>query len=249
VPNLATHITFANELNKSENLISNNDIGIYLLGSTTPDIRILTKEPREKYHFASLNFDNIGDGMNNMIQQYPLLQDIPQANQLKPFLAGYFTHLILDETWITKIFRPLFGEKSDFKNNIYGRILDRAVQLKLEEEARFSFPPLLELIRNSNIIDDIPFIDSIILEKWQSWIVNFLDKPFTWDRLNFMAKKVASNQEINESLFISKKFLNNMPNSIEELELIVSPKEIFKFKKDSLKRGSSLIKEFLKCES
>ena len=249
MPNLATHITFANELNESENLINHNDKGIYLLGSTSPDIRVLTKEPREKYHFVSLNFDNIGDGINNMIQQYPLLQDIPQKNQLKPFLAGYFSHLILDETWITKIFRPLFGEKSNFKNNIYGRILDRAIQLKLEEEARVSFPPLLELIRNSNIIDNIPFIDGIILKEWKYWVVNFLDKPFTWDRLNFMAKRVADNQEINESLSISKKFLNNMPNSIKELELIVPPKEILKFQKDSLKIGSSLIKEFLICES
>tara|TARA_B100000749_G_scaffold71339_1_gene53637 strand:- start:386 stop:580 length:195 start_codon:yes stop_codon:yes gene_type:complete len=64
-----------------------------------------------------------------------------------------------------------------------------------------------------------------------------------------MAKRVADNQEINESLSISKKFLNNMPNSIKELELIVPPKEILKFQKDSLKIGSSLIKEFLICES
>lgn len=249
MPNLATHIKFANDLNKSGNLISNNDKGIYLLGSTTPDIRMLTKESREKYHFVSLNFDNIGDGINNMMQQYPLLQDVPQTNQLKPFLAGYFTHLILDETWITKIFRPLFGRESNFKNNIYGRIFDRAIQLKLEDEARFLFPPLLELIRNSNIITNIPFIDSIILKQWQSWVVNFLDRPFTWDRLNFMAKRVASNQEINESLSISKKILDNMPNSIKELELIVSPKKILEFKKDSLKIGTSLIKEFLKCKS
>jgi hypothetical protein len=249
VPNLATHITFANELNKSEKLIDNHDKGIYLLGSTTPDIRVLTKEPREKYHFVSLNFDNIGDGINNMMQQFPVLQDMSQTNQLKPFLAGYFSHLILDETWITKIFRPLFGKDSNFKNNIYGRILDRAIQLKLEEEARLSFSPLLDLIRNSTLIDNIPFIDSIILKQWRSWVVNFLDKPFTWDRLNFMAKRVAANQEINEALSISQKFLNNMPNSIKELELIVPPKEILKFKKDYLKTGSSLIKEFLICES
>ena len=112
-----------------------------------------------------------------------------------------------------------------------------------------SFPPLLELIKNSTLIDDIPFIDSIILKQWQSWVVNFLDKPFTWDRLNFMAKRVATNQEINEALSISRKFLNNIPNSIKELELIVPSKEILKFKKDSLKTGSSLIKEFLICES
>ena len=249
MPNLATHITFANELNKSENLIDNHDKGIYLLGSTAPDIRVLTKEPREKYHFVSLNFDNIGDGINNMMKQFPVLQNTPQTNQLKSFLAGYFSHLVLDETWITKIFRPLFGQDSNFKNNIYGRILDRAIQLKLEEEARLSFPPLLELIKNSTLIDDIPFIDSIILKQWQSWVVNFLDKPFTWDRLNFMAKRVATNQEINEAISISQKFLNNITNSIKELELIVPSKEILKFKKDSLKTGSSLIKEFLICES
>ena len=51
------------------------------------------------------------------------------------------------------------------------------------------------------------------------------------------------------AISISQKFLNNIPNSIKELELIVPSKEILKFKKDSLKTGSSLIKEFLICES
>ena len=119
MPNLATHITFANELNKSENLIDDHDKGIYLLGSTAPDIRVLTKEPREKYHFVSLNFDNIGDGINNMMKQFPVLQNTPQTNQLKSFLAGYFSHLVLDETWITKIFRPLFGQDSNFNNTLF----------------------------------------------------------------------------------------------------------------------------------
>ena len=144
MPNLATHITFANELNKSENLIDDHDKGIYLLGSTAPDIRVLTKEPREKYHFVSLNFDNIGDGINNMIKQFPVLQNTPQTNQLKSFLAGYFSHLVLDETWITKIFRPLFGQDSNFKNNIYVRILDRAIQLKLEEDNLGSLENVLQ---------------------------------------------------------------------------------------------------------
>ena len=64
MPNLAAHIDLAQEsARRLRDTVVQQHIGHFLLGSTSPDIRAITKRSREEYHFAPLDFDLVGAGV------------------------------------------------------------------------------------------------------------------------------------------------------------------------------------------
>ena len=91
--------------------VLNENMGCYLLGSTAPDVRVITRKGREPYHFAPLDFDEVGAGIAGLYGEHPQLVETVHG-PTRSFMAGYMTHLILDETWITRMDRPLFGKDS-----------------------------------------------------------------------------------------------------------------------------------------
>ena len=74
MPNLPAHIDIAFRAAKrlGHPTIDSN-MGSFLFGSTSPDIRVITKKKREEYHFVSLNFEAIGDGITKLFETYPNL--------------------------------------------------------------------------------------------------------------------------------------------------------------------------------
>ena len=77
MPNLPTHIHFSFEsLRKYNDLDLSKNLDVYLLGSTAPDIRVITKQDRSLYHFVQLDFDRVGDGIRNMQSLHPQLNNL-----------------------------------------------------------------------------------------------------------------------------------------------------------------------------
>ena len=61
MPNLPMHLFLANRIAEELDWGAVHDnLGDYLLGSTSPDIRAMTKWDRERTHFAPLSLDRIG---------------------------------------------------------------------------------------------------------------------------------------------------------------------------------------------
>ena len=77
------------------------------LGSTAPDVRAMTKWPRERTHFAPLSSEEVGAGPAAMFKLHPTLAG---SNGLSPatraFLVGYVSHLVADESWISPRLPP-----------------------------------------------------------------------------------------------------------------------------------------------
>ena len=89
------------------------------------------------YHFAGLDFEEVGAGISGMAAAYPDLFDLSRLEeQTQAFLAGYVSHLVLDETWITEMFRRYFGNAEVFGDNVTGQVMDRALQIELDRESR-----------------------------------------------------------------------------------------------------------------
>ena len=107
MPNLPKHIQLAKLSSSKINLhIISKNIGYFLLGSTSPDMHVISKENREQYHFSTLSVNKIGTGVENILIKYPELKNIREQNsETQAFFAGYISHLIADEMWINKIFR------------------------------------------------------------------------------------------------------------------------------------------------
>ena len=72
MPNLPTHIYFAlNSLDDIKVDFLKEQTPAYMLGSTSPDIRAITKKNRSVYHFVELDFESVGEGISNLKSQYP----------------------------------------------------------------------------------------------------------------------------------------------------------------------------------
>ena len=72
MPNLPVHVELAYQTSKRINHPTlDANVGLFLLGSTSPDIRIITKSNREESHFTSLDFQKVGAGVKQMLKTHP----------------------------------------------------------------------------------------------------------------------------------------------------------------------------------
>ena len=88
----------------------------------------------------------------------------------RAFLAGYLSHLVTDETWITQIYRPYFGNLDMFPDSMKANVYDRAVQLDMDRNARLEAPgmdKIIERLHSSDRYVSVGFIDGETLSSWQ----------------------------------------------------------------------------------
>jgi hypothetical protein len=113
------------------------DRGAYYLGATTPDIRVLTRWDRERTHFFDLHCFDAQDGVHRLFDQEPGLRDAHAVDAATAaFVAGYISHLILDEEYITQIYRQYFGKGGTLGDEVLADVMDRLLQLHMDREER-----------------------------------------------------------------------------------------------------------------
>tara|TARA_B100000686_G_scaffold355010_1_gene468990 strand:- start:43337 stop:44083 length:747 start_codon:yes stop_codon:yes gene_type:complete len=243
LPNLPKHIQLAKLSSSKINLhIISKNIGYFLLGSTSPDMHVISKENREQYHFSTLSVNKIGTGVEKILIKYPELKNIREQNsETQAFFAGYISHLIADEMWINKIFRPYFGNKSIYNDEIFGLLMDRAVQLDMDKQAWPVLNNSLICIRTASKSLNIKFINNNKLIEWREWVTNFLSKDFSWERLKFMAKRIEKNNSNKSVILMADSFLESIDSNLEKIYSKVSKNEIIKYEKDTIDITTKLI--------
>ena len=247
MPNLPAHIELAFEAaQRLGHSTLDANMGHFLLGSTSPDIRVITRRQRQEYHFAPLDFDEVGAGVEGLFASHPHLKpgsiDDPPT---QAFVAGYITHLIVDETWIAEMYRPFFGNSGVFEDDVVGKVMDRALQLELDRQAWESVnSQIVSLAAFANGID-VGFISSETLSDWRDWVVASLDRGFTWDRLRFMASRIAAGDDGHPAHGLADRFLQSMPGSLDRLYQAVPRNRLASFKKSSVKALVQAVGEYL----
>lgn len=227
----------------SPKLVAN--MGPFLLGSTAPDLRAMTNGTRAEYHFASLNFKKWGTGVEGLLKSNPHLRASPDGHgPTQAFVAGYITHILLDELWIINMYRPYFGNRGIFADKDLGNIMDRALQLELDrisqETVKKIFPELKEIPTHLHI----GFIPFNIIESWHKFVIEMIVRDFSWDRLRFMANRIASKDENHPTHKLANDFINNMPDSLSHLYRSLGPNIIIEFKQNAINRISNAIRKY-----
>jgi hypothetical protein len=99
MPLLGLHLTIARQLaDDLRDASIDSERGAYYLGATTPDIRVLTRRDREETHFFKLDDFGPQSGVKRMFREHPALRDRAGLDAATgAFMAGYVTHLALDE--------------------------------------------------------------------------------------------------------------------------------------------------------
>ena len=221
MPNLPTHIHFALEsLSQIQGFAVEDQTAAYILGSTAPDIRAITKKIRSIYHFVDLDFKGVGEGLRNLVNKHGDANKLTESNpEAISFMAGYASHLVLDETWITTVYRPNFGRDgrlSRFSSDS-NLIWDRAFQLGLDKMFWETMKPYIAELKKYNYPNNISFLKEEPVEEWRSWILRLLDAEFNWNRLGFMANRIAKGDSSHPVIGMADDFLSNPDAGFEEI--------------------------------
>ena len=249
MPNLPMHIHLANAV--AEQLDRGyvfDHKGAYYLGSTAPDIRAMTRWPREQTHFAPLSVEEVGTGTKTMFRMHPELQEnLSPASQA--FLAGYVCHLAADEVWITSVFRRHFDTAEDSRltdNQVEANIWDRAMQLNMDRQA---LPQISGCAHPENWLScsdhdvSMPFFEDGLLADWKDRVGRFPVWEFTWDRLKGALNRLyRDDAEVQMNV---ERFLAGMPVNMERLYKKVPEADVATYQERALSATIALVREFV----
>ncbi len=245
MPNPLTHMEMAYRAAKVVDApVVNEYMGCYLLGSTAPDVRVITRKGREPYHFASLDFKDVGAGVAGLYAKHPQLVETVHP-PTRSFMAGYMTHLTLDETWITRMYRPFFGVDGVFETEAEGSVMDRVMQMELDGLALGRLDMLKQHLAGFAGGVDIPFIDGDTLAEWHEWVTSFVSREFSWERLRFMATRISRGDESHPSHAIADDFIRGMPDTLDVLHETVPTEALIEFKRDAIADMARVVAEHL----
>lgn len=229
MPNFSAHLGIAKDAaSRLKHPVVDEHLGAFLLGSVSPDVRIITRQKRDNTHFVELDFQHQGEGLEGLFRLHP---DLAQASELtgptKAFIVGYVSHLFTDELWILDIYRPYFGNRHVFQDKIRGDLMDRALQLEMDRKEQLilgGLHTLHPLIAEAEEGVEVGFIAADTMLQWREWVQGALDSNFTWDRLRFMARRVASrNDDISMTQLndMVEEFLGSVPQGLDRIYEVI----------------------------
>jgi hypothetical protein len=251
MPLLGLHTVIAKEVaDRLRHRVLDEERGNLYLGSTAPDIHVITRWERGRTHFFDLsNFDE-QSGVASLFEAYPRLRkpgDLSAATSA--FVAGYLTHLVMDDLWINTIYRPFFGDRSPMGGDVRANIMDRALQFSLDRRERID-PELMAHILNeiarSNLAPDVEVIDGETLGRWKHIVLDVVNHPPDWERFRYVASRHLRAAGI-ESPAQFQEFLRSLPDLVDETLRYLGEKRLRKFKKRSVEESMAAVKEYLEC--
>lgn len=190
--------------------------GDFLLGATTPDIRVLTRWDRERTHFFDIYDNGHQDCVENFFAAHPSFRDPSRlSHETRAWVAGYLTHVIMDQEYVLQIYRPYFGARSVLGGGSRANLLDRVLQYELDRRERESGDQMRELrhaLFDSAVAIDAGFVGRDLLERWRDTTAAMTEHPPDWERFSFIASRHLKSAGIE-----SERGLRDFMESIPEL--------------------------------
>jgi hypothetical protein len=249
MPPLGLHTVVAKDIaDRLGHGLLDRERGALYLGSTAPDIRVITRWDRRQTHFFDLdNFDE-QSGVEGLFRAYP---DLARPERLSPktasFVAGYITHLVMDETWITQIYRPFFGERSPMGGRPWANIMDRAVQWSLDLRGRGDRELIKHIVAElarDELALQVGFLDEETLRRWHHLVRELLEQPPTWDRFGRIASRYLKDAGIETAEALAD-FLRLLPEVAEEAVRYLTWERVQAFLDDSVSQGLEAVRRYL----
>ena len=153
--------------------------GAFLLGAISPDVRAVSGQPREVTHFFTIPPTGERPAHLVMLDRYPDLHSAPGANPLQTaFVAGYITHLVMDETWLDMIVMPyLFIEGKRWGLQHPNWRLYSLLMTWLEYRAAENVTAeTWDLLSSAEPEGWLPFVTDRHLRQWRNHVVRQVQK-------------------------------------------------------------------------
>ena len=249
MPHLAFHMSVARDLaNALENMLIDADRGAYYLGSTGPDMHVLSRGPRISSHYFDLDCLDEQDTVESFFCAHRDLRDVWKlGDSTAAFVSGYLTHLVMDVVWITDIYRPFFGPDSALGGGPRANVLDRVLQYEMDLQRRLDRAAMDE-IRDALVASprtvDVDFAQPEIIARWHELAVMTASLPPTWDRFPRTASRflsllgVSTPEEVDE-------FMKTLPQLLDETHEHVSKRQTEAFVAKAQALALDTLKEYL----
>lgn len=250
MPSLGLHLTAARALatDLSSSTVE-SDRGAYYLGATTPDIRVLTKWDRAQTHFFDLDDFEHQDGVHRLFEQQPQLRDVAALDgPTAAFLAGYISHLVLDEDYITEVYRPLFGEKSDLSAEAMANVMDRLLQWEMDRRDRpdaASCSDIERALAETAVEVSVDFIARETLVQWRDVTLDIIAHPPTWERFHRIASRHLAAAGISDERGKAQ-FIEEAPALLDRTLESVGQERIQEYLHGAKTRALRAMREYLK---
>jgi len=224
--------------------------GAYLLGATSPDIRVITKQDRLSTHFFDLNEHNHQDSVASFLATYGDLAAPENLNiETRAWATGYISHLVMDEAYITQIYRPFFARHDELGGTIRANVMDRLLQFDLDR-CYGNDPELKADICGalSGTVQGIEcgFLDADTLERWRQVSLDVAGREMDWDRMRGMISNHLRYSGLQEGETLSG-FLDSLPELLDETIAHITSAEVDAFVQRATDAARSAIERYLGC--
>ena len=187
MPSLGSHLACARALaDRLGHPGIDADRGAYYLGATAPDIRALLRVDRRRTHFFDLGESAAQDSVARMFEEHPRLGDAAGLDPAtRAFVAGYLTHLLMDEHYIQSVYRRFFGEGSALGGDLRANVLDRALQYEMNRRELEDGAALAEIraaIDATAAAMRVGFIESRNWPQWREFTREITLQRPDWER-------------------------------------------------------------------
>ena len=117
--------------------------GAFLFGTIAPDVQTVSGQTREATHFFTLPLTDARPAHQLLFAAHPALVHAHRLTSAQAsFIAGYISHLALDELWIAQVFAPYFGPEAEWDtfrerllmHNVLRTWLDQRDQRRLGDD-------------------------------------------------------------------------------------------------------------------
>ncbi len=224
------------------------DRGAFYLGATAPDVRVITRLDRRVTHFFDLDDFEQQDSVRRMFVANPSLAVRSGLDAATvAFIAGYLTHLVLDEMFIAAIYRPHFGVPSPLEGNGRANVLDRALQYELDRRDRLDEGGMAEVkaaLQESAPPTGIPFIADEHLAQWATVSVDVAGQPPDYSRFRRMMTRHLESAGYDADTIESS--LDQPDALIGEAFGIVSTERIRRFWDEAAEQMEARVREYLR---
>ncbi|MFN8565149.1 MAG: zinc dependent phospholipase C family protein [Anaerolineae bacterium] len=143
--------------------------GAYLLGSVVADAHGLAGMRREDTHFYAFDRPMEDHAWRVMMARYPALADARDP-AWRAFLAGYVTHVSMDEIWSLSMTGPEFADR-EWAPRIQRFLMLHILLIYMDERDLHRLNQRLNrTLHNVQAHCWLPFLDDAVLHEWGEFI-------------------------------------------------------------------------------
>ena len=177
----------------------------FLFGNVAPDVQAVASYTREDTHFFSIDNVEKNIAYKVLLSKHKELSNVRRLSPVRSaFVAGYLTHLLLDQAWIVEVFKPVFGKGVDwgefrerlFLHNVLRTFLDQRDYDRLPSDIDQKFT------LNLSTTQWVPFVDNKDLYRWYKFLLEQLTDGLSSRTIEVFAARMGVEPEDFEEILL-----------------------------------------------